>query len=67
MSRVKIEPKYQVFKGWDTDTSALKSRAELPATMIDYINFINTHIGAPVRYVSNGPGRHQIVGLPNEN
>ena len=67
MSRVKIEPKYQAFKGWNTVTSAFKNSDELPATMIEYVNFINNYIGAPVKYVSNGPGRNQIVSLHGEN
>ena len=63
MSRVKIEPNYQAFKGWSTDTTSFKNMNELPATMIEYVHFINKHIGAPVKYVSNGPGRNQIVSL----
>jgi adenylosuccinate synthase len=63
MSRVKIEPNYQAFKGWSTDTTSFKNMNELPATMIGYVHFINKHIGAPVKYVSNGPGRNQIVSL----
>ena len=39
----------------------IKDAASLPATMTNYINFINSEIGAPVKYVSNGPGRDQIV------
>ncbi len=67
ISRVKIEPKYQAFKGWNTDTTSFKDSNELPTTMIEYVNFINTYIGAPVKYVSNGPGRNQIVSLHGEN
>jgi adenylosuccinate synthase len=63
MSRVKIEPNYQAFKGWNTDTTSFKNMNELPATMIEYVNFINKYIGAPVKYVSNGPGRNQIINL----
>ncbi len=63
MSRVKIEPNYRAFKGWNTDTTSFKNMNELPATMIEYVNFINKYIGAPVKYVSNGPGRNQIVNL----
>jgi adenylosuccinate synthase len=61
MSRVKIEPQYQVFPGWNMDTSSLKKAKELPSTMNEYVHFINKHIGAPVKYISNGPGRDQIV------
>lgn len=61
MSNVTIEPVLQAFEGWNTDTTQIKEAAALPATMGNYINFINSEIGAPVKYVSNGPGRDQIV------
>ncbi|MCW3082045.1 adenylosuccinate synthase [Segetibacter sp.] len=63
ISKVKIEPLYQSFDGWSTDTTAIKESAKLPATMNTYIKFINEFVGAPVKYVSNGPGREQIVAL----
>jgi adenylosuccinate synthase len=63
MTRVKMEPVYQSFKGWNTDTTKIKQPEALPADMATYIAFINQYIGAPIRYVSNGPGRDQIVTL----
>lgn len=63
MTRVKLEPQYKTFSGWNIDTTAIKDAAKLPADMSDYISFINSYIGAPVKYVSNGPGRDQIVKL----
>ncbi len=63
MNKVAIEPQYQSFKGWNMDTTAMKEAANLPAEMSSYIQFINQYIGVPVKYVSNGPGREQIVAL----
>lgn len=63
MSRVKIDPVLQGFKGWNIDTTQMKKASELPADMNTYIDFINKYIGAPVKFVSNGPGRDQIVPL----
>lgn len=63
MTRVKLEPNYKQFAGWDMDTTAIKNVADLPSNMSSYIDFINSYIGAPVKYVSNGPGRDQIVAL----
>lgn len=63
MSKVTIEPVLQSFEGWNTDTTQIREAAALPGTMGNYINFINSEIGAPVKYVSNGPGRDQIVPL----
>ena len=63
MSNIDIEPVLQSFKGWNMDTTQLKLASELPATMNTYVDFINQYIGAPVTYVSNGPGREQIVKI----
>ncbi len=63
MSNLQIDPVLQSFKGWNMDTTQLKLASELPATMNTYVDFINNYIGAPVTYVSNGPGREQIVKI----
>jgi adenylosuccinate synthase len=63
MSKVKIEPIYKSYKGWSKDTSAIKDPSLLPTEMNDYVAFINQYIGVPVKYVSNGPGRDQLVKL----
>jgi adenylosuccinate synthase len=63
ISKVKIEPVYQSFDGWNTDTTSIKESANLPKTMKQYVNFINEFVGAPVKFVSNGPGREQIIAL----
>jgi adenylosuccinate synthase len=61
MNKVNIEPRLESFKGWNTDTTKIKNSAELPEVMKEYIQFINQYILAPVTYVSNGPGRDQLV------
>lgn len=61
MSGVQIDPVLKSFPGWNLDTTQIKEAALLPETMGNYINFINSYIGAPVKFVSNGPGRDQIV------
>lgn len=61
MTRVAIDPVYKSFKGWNTDSSVIRDAALLPQDMSTYIEFINEYTGAPVKYVSNGPGREQII------
>jgi len=63
MTRVSIEPEYAKMKGWNSITTDKTKRAELPAKMLDYVQFINKFVGAPVTYVSNGPGREQIIEI----
>ena len=59
----KIEPQYQNFKGWNTDISKMREESELPKEMQEYVQFINSSLGVPIRYISNGPGREQIIGI----
>ena len=61
ISKATIEPLYQTFKGWNMDTTGLKQSSELPISMMEYVEFINKFVCAPVSYISNGPGRDQIV------
>lgn len=61
MTKVTIDPVYQSFKGWNTDTSTTKSFTNCPDAMKTYIQHINQYLGVDVKYVSNGPGREQIV------
>ncbi len=61
MEKQKPVPVFKSFPGWNTDTSATKSFAELPDTMKTYVSFINEYLGVDVHYISNGPGRDQIV------
>ena len=63
MDRMHIQPVYQSFTGWNKDTTTINDAADLPPAMSTYIDYINNYIGAPVKYVSNGPGREQIVTL----
>lgn len=63
MDGLNLAPVYQQFKGWHTKTSQVLEAAKLPKDMLDYITFINNYLDAPVKYVSNGPGRDQLVLL----
>jgi adenylosuccinate synthase len=63
MARININPVYRDFKGWNISTSAAKSPSELPDAMKQYVGFINKELGINIQYVSNGPGREQIVSL----
>ena len=63
MTRVNIEPVYKEFTGWNISTSAAKSPAELPQAMKGYVEFINKELGVRIQYISNGPGREQIIAL----
>jgi len=61
MNRLHIEPIYQSFSGWNTDISKVEIYENMPEKMKTYIEYINHFLGIPVKFISNGPGREQIV------
>jgi adenylosuccinate synthase len=61
LERTKVEPVYRGFPGWNKPSSAAKTEAELPDTMKTYVEFINQYLGVKVHYISNGPGRDQLI------
>jgi len=61
LDRVKVEPVYKSFPGWNVATNEVKSFNGLPSTMKTYVDFINEYLGVKVNYISNGPGRDQII------
>jgi adenylosuccinate synthase len=61
MSRLKIEPVLQSFEGWKKDITTLKKYDNLPDKMKEYVQFINKYLGVKITYISNGPGRDQLI------
>ncbi len=63
MSRLNIEAVYQTFQGWNTDISGVNAYGSMPEKMKTYIAYINKFLEVPVKFISNGPGREQIVSV----
>lgn len=61
MTKMSIEPVYKKFRGWNKDITAIKSIDTIPETMRSYINHITEYLGVPISYISNGPGRDQLI------
>jgi adenylosuccinate synthase len=61
MNKVDIEPVYETFAGWQKDITAITDFDAMPAEMKIYIDYLNKFLGVHVKYISNGPGRDQLV------
>jgi adenylosuccinate synthase len=61
MNRLKIEPVLESFQGWKSDTTSLKKYDNLPEKMKEYVQFIKKFLGVKIAYISNGPGRDQLI------
>ncbi|HEX7121248.1 MAG TPA: adenylosuccinate synthase [Gemmatimonadaceae bacterium] len=56
-----LTPTYEWFDGWRTPIGHARRLAELPAAARRYLDRIETLVGAPIRYVSVGTRRDQII------
>lgn len=61
MSKHPLQPVYKDFAGWGTSVTDCRKWEDLPVEMNNYLAFINEYLGVNVTYVSNGPGRDQII------
>lgn len=57
----RCKPVWQTLPGWKQDIRGIKSYDELPQACRNYVEFIEAQIGVPIRMVSNGPGRDEIL------
>jgi adenylosuccinate synthase len=57
----KAKPVITYFDGWKCDISGIKSYADLPKNAKNYVEFIEEQIGFPIKMISNGPKREDII------
>lgn len=57
----KAKPVYETLPGWKTDIRGITKYDELPENCRKYIEFIEKELEVPIKMVSNGPGRHEII------
>jgi adenylosuccinate synthase len=57
----RVEPVYEVMPGWSQPTGNARKLADLPAAARAYLDRLETLSGVPVRYVSVGTRRDQII------
>jgi adenylosuccinate synthase len=56
-----VKPVYTEFKGWKKDICGVRDYADFPQELKDYVSFIEKETGCPVRIISVGPDRKEIV------
>ncbi len=55
------KPVLKVLPGWKCDIRGIRNYSELPENCRNYVEFIEKEIGFPIKIVSNGPGRDDII------
>lgn len=61
MHKLDIKPEWRSFPGWNTDITAMRNFDQLPIPMKEYVDFINSYLGVSIAFISNGPGREQLI------
>ena len=58
-----VIPVFTEMPGWNTDLTGVRSKEQFPGELKDYISFLEKELKVPVKYVSVGPDREQIIEL----
>lgn len=59
-----IVPIYQTFQGWkSTPISSITEVDEAPNSLTTYVKFVEEFVGTRVQFISNGPGRDQLLKM----
>ncbi|HEY9013948.1 MAG TPA: adenylosuccinate synthetase, partial [Gemmatimonadales bacterium] len=57
----RVEPVYEVHPGWERPTGGARRLSDLPPAARSYLDRLEALSGVPVRYVSVGTRRDQII------
>ena len=57
----RAKPVLKKLPGWKSDIRGIRKFEDLPKECQNYVNEIEKEIGFPITYVSNGPGRDDII------
>ena len=57
----RAKPVYETLPGWRCDIRGLTEYQNFPQAARDYVDFLEAHIGVPIRTISTGPKRHEIA------
>ncbi len=57
----RAKPVLEVLPGWECDIRGITKYEDLPENCRKYIEFVEKQIEVPIKIVSNGPGRHEII------
>ncbi len=61
ITQAQVEPVYETWPGWLADTSGCRAWQDLPPAAQAYLRRIEDLAGAPIRFVSVGPERSQMI------
>jgi len=57
----KAKPVLKTLPGWKSDIRGIKKYEDLPENCRNYIEEVERELGVPIKMISNGPGRDEII------
>ncbi len=58
---MRAKPVYTMLPGWECDVRSIRQFEQLPENCKRYVAFLERQLGVPIRMVSNGPRREEIL------
>lgn len=58
-----VIPVYTEIPGWNTDLTGVRSQEQFPKELQDYVIFLEKELQVPVKFISVGPDREQIIEM----
>jgi adenylosuccinate synthase len=56
-----VEPVFVEFPGWNKSLMDIRTEQDFPEALKNYISFLEKELEVPIKYVSVGPDREQII------
>ena len=57
----KVRPIYTTVPGWNSSTIGISSFSQLPSEAQDYIHYLEEILSTPIKHISTGPKRNDII------
>ncbi len=58
-----LEPVYETLPGWKSSLTHIQKADDMPVALKNYIRFIENYVNVPIKLVSTGPDRTQLIKL----
>ncbi len=58
-----VKPVFTEMAGWKTDLTGVRTKEQFPMELNNYIRFLEKELQVPIKYVSVGPDREQIIDM----
>ncbi|MEN8226921.1 MAG: adenylosuccinate synthase [Bacteroidota bacterium] len=58
-----VKPVFTEMAGWKTDLTGVRSKEQFPKELNEYIRFLEKELLVPIKFVSVGPDREQIIEM----